>query len=160
MKRKLMIMLTLVLALSVTACSKDDDNVAEEDTTPPVENTDKPEVDVDDEKEPEDTPEVTDGQAGDWPADFMPTAPVLDESPVVVKDEGPNKMFLEFRDMDYDEASSYVVSMKAAGFTENTNENLDENNINYKGMDAAKNLLIFHWDKSGIAKLEMIKTSN
>lgn len=155
-KNLLILALAVVLVFTITACNnnepdKDDEVIMpaeeeelEETETEVVESTDI------------ETEEVTNS----WPKDFMPGAPELEGNIVVVKEEGPNKYFVELKDIAYDDAVDYVNSLKDAGFVDNTNEHIDDKSIQYKGMDASNNLLIFHWDKSQIAKVELIKKNN
>lgn len=160
MKKKLMIIFSLVLALSVTACAKADEkeiDSGKEDT--PVE---KPQVE--EEKDPSDMEDQDletspDSEISeDWPKDFMPKAPVLAGEILQVKEEGPNKRYIELKALEYDLATSYVDSIKEAGFTENANEEINSNIVKYKGMDSDKNLIVFIWKKD-ITKVELIKSN-
>lgn len=157
MKRKLLLALSLVLALSITACSKEDKDkpvVDGEDKTP-VQDIDTPEDDNSTEEKPEE--EQTSNQ---WPEGFMEKAPKFEEEINIVKQEGPNKYFIQFQNVEYDDTKEYIESIKEAGFTQNVNENTNSNSLKYKGMDSENNLMIFYWGKDGIAKLELIKKNN
>ena len=155
-KNLLILALAVVLVFTITACNnnepdKDDEVImpAEEEELEDTETEVVESTDIE-------TEEVTNS----WPKDFMPGAPELEGNIVVVKEEGPNKYFVELKDIAYDDAVDYVNSLKDAGFVDNTNEHIDDKSIQYKGMDASNNLLIFHWDKSQIAKVELIKKNN
>lgn len=90
----------------------------------------------------------------------MPQVPELEGSIVTSKEEGPNKYFIKFEDIEYDDALDYVNILKESVFNQNTNDHQDTNVINYKAMDKDNNLLVFHWSKDGVTKLELIKKNN
>ena len=166
MKRIYILILSLILVFSMVACTNGNID-GDQDATLPVETKDEKENDVEEDnqepdnqepqEEPSTDPDETKEVSDKWPKDFMPEAPVLEGDIVRSKEEGPKKYFLEFDNIDYDDAVDYVDTVKEAGFSKNVNEHVDTNIVKYKGMDEANNLLIFHWNKNGITKLELIK---
>lgn len=152
MKRKYAILIfALILALSVTACTKTGTDLDEENN-PGLENGE--------ENQDEETPDDDSQEAPNkWPQNFMTEAPELDGGIVVVKEEGASKYFIELKNISHDDAIDYIESVKKAGFLDNSNGHIDDNSIRYKGMDKSNNLLIFNWNKSQIAKVELIKSN-
>ena len=155
-KNLLILALAVVLVFTITACNNNEPDKDDEVIMPAEEE----ELEETETEVVESTDIETEEVSNSWPKDFMPGAPELEGNIVVVKEEGPNKYFVELKDIAYDDAVDYVNSLKDAGFVDNTNEHIDDKSIQYKGMDASNNLLIFHWDKSQIAKVELIKKNN
>jgi len=164
MKRIFILILSLILIFSMVACTRDNID-SDKDTRLPTEGKEEIENGIDDENPDEEEETNTDQDKSEevsdkWPEDFMPEAPKLEGDIVISKEEGPKKYFLKFDNIEYDEAVSYVNTVKEAGFSKNANDHIDRDAINYKGMDEDNNLLIFHWNKNGISKLELIKKKN
>lgn len=167
MKRKFLIILGLILTLSITACAKDDavedgDTVVEDqgqDVDSSVTEEEKAAEEDQDESDGEDSTTSMDdnGESGKWPSDFMPEAPKLKGDIKVVKEEGPNKYFLEFENIQYEDAQDYVDDLRDAGFNDELTEEANENMVKYKANDSNKNMVVFIWKKDAITKLELIK---
>ncbi|NLY36854.1 MAG: hypothetical protein GX046_06420 [Tissierellia bacterium] len=169
MKNKFMILLGLIVILSISACTQDKDTVigvddpspAEETKTLEIEDVQEPEEDMALELEEESeatTPSPGADSSIKWPEDFMSSAPKLQGEIALVKEEGPNKRYIELKDIAYDDAINYVDSIKEAGFTQNYNEDINANIVKYKAMDSKKNLIVFIWKKD-ITKVELIKAN-
>lgn len=160
MKRKLLIILGLVLTLSITACAED----SGEDVDTPVEDQEQEvDINVDGEdqaadKDQEEDSNISSGDVSDeWPSGFMPEVPKLKGDIKVVKEEGPNKYFLEFENIQYEDAQDYVDDLRDAGFNDELTEEANENMVKYKANDSNKNMVVFIWKKDAITKLELIK---
>ena len=181
MKRKLLIVLTLVLALSITACSNGDSDKplnegentpVETPETPPVEESETPEeeeeqaeeAEEEQEEAAEDEAKETDEPAtetsGDWPEGFIANAPVLQGNIEVSKQEGPKKHFMKFNDVAKEDAEKYIEEVKAAGFTEDTYEHVAERTMKYKGLDKDRNLVRVFWHFSGDTEVILVKEAN
>nr|WP_300003939.1 hypothetical protein [Tissierella sp.] len=169
MKRKLLMVLTLVLALTITACSNGDDKGALNDgDKTPVENTDTPAADetetpeAEKEDEAEETPEVGEEAetSGDWPEGFIAKAPKFEGKIEVSKKEGPKKHFMKFNDVAKEDAAKYIEEVKAAGFTEDTYEHIAERTMKYKGLDSDGNMVRVFWHFSGDTEVILAKEAN
>lgn len=188
MKRKLLTIFLIVLALTMTACSNGDiDDPVDEGKVPPVEDENNTpeetpgEEDTDEEEpaeEPEDTPEekpedeleeepvevpVEDAEdeqvPADWPEEFMPNAPKLAGQTEVVKEEGPKKYFLKYKDISREDIEEYIEEVKAAGFTNEVDENINQSSIIYKGLDKDYNMIKVVWNQSEYTELTLVKES-
>lgn len=168
MKRILILLLSLILVFNLVGCRKTD-GPKDQNSSLPVEDKQVNEDEIDNSKEEDieaDIEKDQDKEGEDegqeesdskWPQGFMDQAPRLEGNISIAKEEGPHKYFLKYKDMDQDQAKTYVQEVKDAGFTKNVNDYSNSNVVKYKGMDSSNNLIIFHWNKNGIAKLELIK---
>ena len=161
MKRKLLIILGLVLTLSITACAGDggeDVDTPVEDQGQEVDSAIDKEEDQETDKDQEEDSDISRGDVSDeWPSSFMPEVPKLKGDIKVVKEEGPNKYFLEFENIHREDAQNYVDDLRDAGFNEELTEEANENMVKYKANDSNKNMVVFIWKKDAITKLELIK---
>lgn len=147
MRRKNIIILALVLALSlfVTACTtKVEDKVPE---GPAITDQDKVEDEV--------VEEVEESES-DWPASFMATAPELKGNIVLNDERGEHHRYVGYEDLEYDAAVAYVEDLKAAGFTVHAFEKINENLVKYKGFNADNQLVKFFWTANGRAGVDLI----
>lgn len=170
MKRKFLAVLTLVLALSITACSNGDTDKpinegdktpVENPETPPVDETDTPDEEQDqaNEEAPEADSEV--GQEStDWPEGFIANAPKFEGNIEVSKQEGPKKHFLKYTDVAREDAEKYIEEVRAAGFTEDVYEHIAEKTVKYKGLDSDNNLVRVFWHHSGDTEVILVKEAN
>lgn len=182
MKRNLLIILMLVLAVSLTACSTksedetpvtpDTENVedmgdVEEDTPEEpqdqVDNNEESEVedteDIEDANDSEENEENTDSEgAFSWPNDFMPNVPEFQGKIFKFTEKQDDvHIYIGFEDVSHEEAVNYVDALKEAGFTKDSNGYSSNGTVNYKGLDKDNNFVKFHWSQNGYAGVDMIK---
>lgn len=170
MRRNLLIILMLVLAVSLTACgTKSEDNPA---TAPETEDVDLVEEDVvedaekeeaeetDETEEPAETDE-DDADAEDeltWPSDFLPSVPEFQGRIFKFTEKQDDvHIYIGFEDVTYEEAVDYVEELKEAGFTKDSNGYTSEGTVNYKGDDKDGNFVKFHWSQNGYGGVDIRK---
>lgn len=143
MRRKSIIILVLVLALSLfaTACTtKVDDKTPE---APAVTDGDKVEENVAD-------------SDSDWPASFMPTVPELKGDIVLSEERSEDQRYVGYESLDHDSAVAYVEDLKAAGFTVSPDEKIEESLVKYKAFNNDLQLVKFFWTANGRAGVDLI----
>lgn len=143
MRRKSIVILVLVLALSlfVTACnSKVDDKAPEE---PAITDGDKIEEDVVESE-------------SDWPKDFMETVPALKGQIVTNDERSEDHRYVGYESLEYDAAVAYVEDLKAAGFTVNAFEKINDSLVKYKAFNKDNQLVKFFWTANGRAGVDLI----
>jgi hypothetical protein len=141
MRRKSIVILVLVLALSLfaTACtSKVEDKAPEE---PAITDGDKVEEEV---------------VESDWPKSFMPTVPELKGDIVLSEERSEDQRYIGYESLDYDAAVAYVEDLKAAGFTVNPDEKIEESLVKYKSFNNDLQLVKFFWTANGRAGVDLI----
>lgn len=129
MRRKSIVILVLVLALSLfaTAC------------TSKVED-----------KAPEDVVE------SDWPKDFMATAPELKGQIVTDDERSEDHRYIGYESLEYDAALAYVEDLKAAGFNVSPDEKIEDSLVKYKAFNNELQLVKFFWTANGRAGVDLI----
>ncbi len=142
MRRKSIVILVLVLALSLfaTACT-----TKVEDKTP-------------------EGSAVTDGEKvedvveseSDWPASFMPTVPELKGDIVLNEERSEDQRYIGYESLDYDTAVAYVEDLKSAGFTVSPDEKIEDSLIKYKAFNNDLQLVKFFWAANGRAGVDLI----
>ena len=143
MRRKSIVILVLVLALSLfaTACTtKVEDKAPEE---PAITDGDKVEEDVVESE-------------SDWPTSFMPTVPELKGAIVLNEERSEDQRYVGFESLDYDAAVAYVEDLKAAGFTVNPDEKIEDSLVKYKAFNNDLQLVKFFWTANGRAGVDLI----
>lgn len=175
MRRNLLVILMLVLAVSLTACgTKADDNSTTAPETEETENVevvdeDTPEEPQEEENVDEETNEEADEPADEeevaeneesftWPKDFMPNVPEFQGKIFKFTEKQDNvHIYIGFEDVTHEEAVNYVEELKEAGFTKDSNGYSSEGTVNYKGNDKDGNFVKFHWSQNGYGGVDMIK---
>lgn len=143
MRRKSIVILVLVLALSLfaTACnSKVEDKAPEE---PAITDSDKVE-------------DVVEENESDWPKDFMATVPELKGQIVTNDERSEDHRYVGYEELDYDAAIAYVEDLKAAGFTVSAFEKINDSLIKYKAFNKDNQLVKFFWTANGRAGVDLI----
>lgn len=146
MRRKSIVILVLVLALSLfaTACTtKVEDKVPEE---PAITDGDKVEEEDD----------VVEESESDWPSSFMSTVPELKGDIVLNDERGEHHRYVGYESLEYDAAVAYVEDLKAAGFTVNPDEKIEESLVKYKAFNNDLQLVKFFWTANGRAGVDLI----
>jgi hypothetical protein len=141
MRRKSIVILVLVLALSLfaTACtSKVEDKAPEE---PAITDGDKVEEDV---------------VESDWPKSFMPTVPELKGDIVLSEERSEDQRYIGYESLEYDAAVAYVEDLKEAGFTVNPDEKVSDGLVKYKAFNKDNQLVKFFWTANGRAGVDLI----
>lgn len=140
MRRKSIVILVLVLALSLfaTACT-----TKVEDKAP---------------KEPAitDGDEVVEESESDWPKDFMATAPELKGQIVIDDERSEDHRYIGYESLEYDAAVAYVEDLKAAGFTVHADEKINDSLVKYKAFNKDNQLVKFFWTANGRAGVDLI----
>ncbi len=170
MKRKVLILLVLVVALFTVACSKDvEDTVVEtpkENNVDVSENSPSTEEQESEEQESEQPEEQQEAEESNedkpveslaWPTDFMENVPVLEGEITKIKEDEENQRYIAFKSIEYADAVAYVEKLKEAGFTKDSAEYIAESNINFKGSDKNGNFVKLHWSYTGAAGVDMVK---
>ncbi len=144
MRRKSIVILVLVLALSLfaTACTTKVEDKSPEN--PAITDGDKVEDEVVEESE------------SDWPKSFMETAPELKGNIVLNDERGENHRYVGYEELNYDSAVAYVEDLKAAGFTVNAFEKINDTLVKYKGFNKDNQLVKFFWTANGRAGVDLI----
>lgn len=153
MKRKSIIILALILALSLfaTACTtKVEDKTPEE---PAVTEGDKPEDEANKDTNKDDAPVESES---DWPSSFMPTVPELKGDIVVNDERGEHHRYVGYESLDYDTAVAYVEDLKAAGYTFHAFEKINDSLVKYKAFNTDGELVKFYWTANGRAGVDLI----
>lgn len=143
MRRKSIVILVLVLALSLfaTACTtKVEDKTPEE---PAITDGDKVEEDVVESE-------------SDWPKSFMPTVPELKGEIVLNEERSEDQRYVGYESLDYDTAVAYVEDLKAAGFTVSPDEKINDSLVKYKAFNNDLQLVKFFWTANGRAGVDLI----
>lgn len=143
MRRKSIVILVLVLALSLfaTACTtKVEDKAPEE---PAITDGDKVEEDVVE-------------SDSDWPKSFMPTVPELKGDIVLSEERSEDQRYVGYESLDYDVALAYVEDLKAAGFTVSPDEKIEDSLVKYKAFNNDLQLVKFFWTANGRAGVDLI----
>ena len=154
MRRKNIIILVLVLALSLfaTACtSKVEDKTPEE---PAITDGDKVEDDAVEKDVVEE--ELVEESENNWPKDFMATVPELKGQIVTNDERSEDHIYIGYESLDYDTAVAYVEDLKAAGFTVNAFEKINDNLVKYKAFNKDNQLVKFFWTANGRAGVDLI----
>lgn len=149
MRRKSIVILVLVLALSlfVTACTTKVEEQIPEGAD--ITNNDK----VEDEVKEED---VVVESHSDWPTSFMSTVPELKGNIVLNDERGEFHRYVGYESLDYDAALAYVEELKQAGFTEYSSEKINDNLVKYKSFNEDRELVKFFWTANGRAGVDLI----
>lgn len=143
MRRKSIVILVLVLALSLfaTACTtKVEDKAPEE---PAITDGDKVEEDVVE-------------SDSDWPKSFMPTVPELKGDIVLSEERSEDQRYVGYESLDYDVAVAYVEDLKEAGFTVSPDEKINDSLVKYKAFNNDLQLVKFFWTANGRAGVDLI----
>lgn len=144
MRRKSIVILVLVLALSLfaTACTTKVEDKAPED--PAITDGDKVEDEVVEESEI------------DWPKNFMETAPKLKGQIVTNDERSEDHRYVGYEELDYNAAVAYVEDLKAAGFTVSAFEKINDTLVKYKAFNKDNQLVKFFWTANGRAGVDLI----
>lgn len=157
MRRKSLIILALVLAISVfaTACASDSGEKTPEE---PIVNGEDNSGDLQDNTE-EDIEELKaeDITEDNWADSFMKNVPVLEGEVVSVDARDDSHVYVSFESVEYDEAVEYVEELKSAGFSYYTEEMVEEHIIKYNGTDTNNNIVKFHWAPNGRSGINLIR---
>lgn len=150
MRRKSIVILVLVLALSlfVTACTTKVEEQIPEGSD--ITNNDK----VEDEVKEEEVVVVE--SHSDWPTSFMSTVPELKGNIVLNDERGEFHRYVGYESLDYDAALAYVEELKQAGFTEYSSEKINDNLVKYKSFNEDRELVKFFWTANGRAGVDLI----
>ena len=158
MKRNLLILLVLVVALFTVACSTNAKDVVVEtqeetntDVTESTPSTEEQEVEEVEEAKEESVELLA------WPTDFIENVPVLEGEISKIRENEENQKFIGLKSISYEDATAYIGKLKEAGFTEDSAEYIAEYNINFKARDKNGNFVKLRWSNSGDAGIDMVK---